>query len=189
MFTHPGRSDDKLSSRVFAEICSSTFAPKLLPCKDVKLTGPFSAPLRRKPWLVDARGDRLASKHLIQASPVQHMFVRRQLTDLMGSVGQEVGHAPRFLPLHLFLGDGLLGPERLVSGFLRYCTRLHLDQFLISFAVCPSGRTPADDLFPGAAVTPIPTENTATSRLQALECWPVFTGLDPGGWVLVVSHE
>ncbi|KAK1978887.1 hypothetical protein LZ30DRAFT_199497 [Colletotrichum cereale] len=208
---HPGRSDDELSSRVFAKICSSPFALKLLRCKDVKLTGPFSAPLRRKPWLVDARGDRLVSEDLIQASPVQHMFVRRQLTDpMMGPAGREAGHAPRFRPLHLFLGDGLLGPERLVSGFLRYCTRLHSDRFLTSFAACPSlGRTPGDDEpFPGAAVTPIPAENLAVPEWcdvpspspsqaaadtgdhpKALECWPVFTGLDPGGWVLVVSHE
>ncbi|KAK2030562.1 hypothetical protein LX32DRAFT_727256 [Colletotrichum zoysiae] len=203
---HPGRSDDELSSRVFARICSSSFAPKILGCKDVKLTGPFSAPLRRKPWLVDVRGDRLVSEHLIQATPVQHMFVRRQLTDPMGSAGREAGHAPRFRPLHLFLGDGLLRPERLISGFLRYCTRLHSDRFLTSFAACPSGWTTADDPFSGAAVTPIPAENLAVpewfevsspSPSQAadsddpkpLECWPVFTGLDPGGWVLVVSHE
>ncbi|KAK2006818.1 hypothetical protein LZ32DRAFT_695808 [Colletotrichum eremochloae] len=203
---HPGRSDDELSSRVFARVCSSPFASKLLPCKDVKLTGSFSAPLRRKPWLVDARGDRLESEHLIQAFPLQHMFVRQQFTDPMGPAGREAGHAPRFRPLHLFLGDGLLGPERLISGFLRYCTRLHSDRFLTSFAACPSGRTPADEPFPGAAVTPIPAENLAIPEWfdvsspspsqaadsgdpKALECWPVFTGLDPGGWVLVVSHE
>ncbi|KAF9872608.1 hypothetical protein CkaCkLH20_09787 [Colletotrichum karsti] len=204
---HPGRSDDELSSRVFAQICSSPFASKILPCKDVKITGAFSAPLRRKPWLVDARGDRLVSEHLIRASPVQHMFVRQQLTDRTGPEGREAGHPPRFRPLHLFLGDGLLRPERLVSGFLRYCIRLHSDRFLTSFAACPSGRTPADEPFPGAAVTPIPAENLAVPEWcdlsspspsqaadggdpeKALECWPVFTGLDPGGWVLVVSHE
>ncbi|KAF6817148.1 hypothetical protein CSOJ01_02568 [Colletotrichum sojae] len=203
---HPGRSDDELSSRVFAEICSSPFASKLLRCKDVKLTGAFSASLRRKPWLIDARGDRLVSEDLIQASPVQHMFVRQQLTDPMGPEGREAGHAPRFRPLHLFLGDGLLGPERLISGFLRYCTRLHSDRFLTSFAACSSGRTPTDEPFPGAAVTPIPAENLAVPEWcdvsspspsqvadsgdpKALECWPVFTGLEPGGWVLVVAHE
>ncbi|KAK2037861.1 hypothetical protein LZ31DRAFT_446228, partial [Colletotrichum somersetense] len=158
---HPGRSDDELSSRVFARICSSPFASKILGCKDVKLTGPFSAPLRREPWLVDARGDRLVSEHLIQATPVQHMFVHQQLTDPMGPAGREAGHAPRFRPLHLFLGDGLLRPERLISGFFRYCTRLHSDRFLTSFAACPSGRTPADDPFSDAAVTPIPAENLA----------------------------
>lgn len=195
---HPGRSDDEHSSRVFAGICSSPFASKLLHSKDVKLTGSFSAPLRRKPWLVDARGDRLVSEHLIQASPVQHIFVRQQLKNPMGSAGRKTGYAPRFRPLHFFLGDGPLGPERLISGFLWYCTRLHSDRFLTSFTACPSSQTSADEPFPGAAVTPIPAENLAvpewcdisspspsqvadTGDPKALECWPVFTSLDPGG--------
>ncbi|KAG9255476.1 uncharacterized protein F5Z01DRAFT_653186 [Emericellopsis atlantica] len=181
---HPSRSDDELSSRTFAAICASPLAPHILRSKHIKLTGAFSAPLRRKPWLLDVRGDRLVSESLARAYPVQHMFVRQQFTDpITGPQGREAGHPPQFRPLHFFLGDGLLGPERLVRGFLQYCTRLHADRFLTSFAACPPKEEDEDEALPGIAVTPIPAENLVAP------CWPLFTGLDPGSWVLVVSHE
>ncbi|KAH6669619.1 hypothetical protein F5X68DRAFT_249026 [Plectosphaerella plurivora] len=92
---HPSRSDDELSSRTFAAICDSPLAPQLLRSKRIKVTGAFSAPLRRKAWLLDARGDRLVSESLVLACPVQHMFVRQQLTDPMtGPQGRETGYAP-----------------------------------------------------------------------------------------------
>ncbi|KAH7354248.1 hypothetical protein B0T11DRAFT_357585 [Plectosphaerella cucumerina] len=193
----PSRTDDDLSSRTFATICASPVASKLLGAKHIKLTGAFSAPLRRKPWQLDDKGDRLVSNNLTQAFPVQHMFVRQQSTDpITGPQGREAGHAPRFRPLHFFLGDGLLEPERLVRGFLQYCTRLHSDRFLTSFAASPDASE--EEAFPGAAITSIPAENLAIPEwfraaaggdAEAIECWPIFAGLNPGEWTIVVSHE
>jgi hypothetical protein len=197
LLADPSRTDDDLSSRTFVTICASALASKLLGAKHIKLTGAFSAPLRRQPWLLDDKGDRLVSKNLTQAFPVQHMFVRQQFTDpVTGPQGREAGHSPRFRPLHLFLGDGLLEPERLVRGFLQYCTRLQSDRFLTSFAASPDASE--EEAFSGAAITPIPAENLAIpewSRAAAggdaevLECWPIFAGLTPGEWTIVVSHE
>ncbi|KAK1973379.1 hypothetical protein LZ30DRAFT_20576 [Colletotrichum cereale] len=107
---------------------------------------------------------------MLSVRTVSIEFSSRNIIHLYtGPQGRETGHALQFRPLHIFLGDGLLGPGSLVRG---------------------------------AVITPIPAENLAVlewpdispSRAAGgdsgtLECWPVFTGLGPGGWVLVVSHE
>jgi hypothetical protein len=111
-----------------------------------------------------------------------------------------------YWPCHFFLGDMLLGPERFVSGFLQYCRWIIEDTSLTSFVTTTS--TLAVPATEHASVSPLPAENMAISRQcssnlssspeatadpssgpQSAECWPLFGPLEPGSWVVVVSHD
>lgn len=111
-----------------------------------------------------------------------------------------------FWPCHFFLGDMLLNPERFVSGFLQYCRWVIEDSSLTSFATTAS--TLSAPRTENASISPMPAENLAIPRqcssslassLAAtadpspgppdVECWPLFGPLEPGSWVVVVSHD
>ncbi len=214
----PSRANDDKSSDLFAQTCASPFASSLLASRNIFVTSAFSAPLRRAFWLQDPRtGARLDSSALRRAFPVQHMFVRKQFVpteevepqDIMDydededeeEEEEEEDDAPvTFWPCHFFLGDMLLKPERFVPGFLRYCGRVLDDSFLTSFAAAPSTLSA-----PGteSCISPPPAENLAIRGRRSsspattdpspggpnAECWPLVGPLEPGSWVVVVSHE
>jgi hypothetical protein len=111
-----------------------------------------------------------------------------------------------YWPCHFFLGDMLLNPERFVSGFLQYCRWVIEDTSLTSFATTTSNL--AAPVTEHASVSPLPAENTAVPRQcssnlppspeatadpspgpPSAEYWPLFGPLEPGSWVVVVSHE
>lgn len=211
----PARANDDKTSQLFSQICelpsistrglhgTSRSGNPLLSSKNLFLTCAFSAPLRRKFWLLDPRGGRLSDTALIRSFPVQHMFVRQQLVvgSLPGSNGGD-NDTNRFRPCHFFLGDALLKPERLAASFLQYCRSVLTDRFLFSFAAVPSkapSESPGGEFFKGTAISPIPAENlaipeqcsvpSATTSAAQVECWPLFQAIEPNGWVLLVSHE
>lgn len=112
------------------------------------------------------------------------MFVRKQVTG---------GGNPQFRPYHYFLGDALLHPERVVTGFLEYCQSVVKDRHLRSFA---SASPPFRDYIKtfGLRISPLPAENFAIPERCALgtsmvECWPIVRQLEPDAWVLLVSQE
>jgi hypothetical protein len=217
----PSRVNDDKASELFAQICASPFASTLLASRNIFVTSAFSAPLRRAFWLGDSRtGARLDSPALLNAFPMQHMFVRKQfvpteeveLQDVMDYDGdededeeeEEEGEEEEvvpvtFWPCHFFLGDMLLKPERFVSGFLRYCGRVLDDSFLTSFVAAPSTLSAAPT---ESCISPPPAENLAIRGRRSsspaiidpnpgpnAECWPLIGPLEPGSWVVVVSHE
>jgi hypothetical protein len=118
--------------------------------------------------------------------------------------GEEEDTNVTFWPCHFFLGDMLLNPERFVSGFLRYCRRVIEDDSLISFATTASTLSaPRTE----SSISPMPAENLAIPRrcssslvssspatvdpspAPSAECWPLFGPVEPGSWVVVVSHD
>jgi hypothetical protein len=127
------------------------------------------------------------------------MFVRHQF---VGGPNDERDGATRFRPCHFFLGDALLKPERLAAGFFQYCRSVLTDRFLFSFAAARSNLLSQEEEFPGTMISPIPAENFAIPERCSVssssdraggetdvECWPMFRGLEPNSWVLLVSHE
>lgn len=113
---------------------------------------------------------------------------------------EEEGTNIIFRPCHFFLGDALLKPERFVSGFLQYCRWVLNDRFLVSFAATTSNLSAGM----GIPISPMPVENmvipercsvispTATagaSLAPNVDCWPLVGPLEPGSWVVVVSHD
>ncbi|GAB1317085.1 Proteophosphoglycan ppg4 [Madurella fahalii] len=195
----PARANDDKSSQLFSQICASPSGSSLLSSKNIFLTCAFSAPLRRRFWLLDPKGGRLSHASLASAFPVQHMFVRQQLVASPGDDGDE---AKRFRPCHFFLGDALLKPVRLAAGFLQYCQSVVTDGFLFSFAAVSPRLPSCKSEFPGTAISPIPAENFAIpewcsvssvtaggGRPAQIECWPLFQALEANSWVLLVSHE
>jgi len=119
--------------------------------------------------------------------------------------GEEEENAPvTFWPCHFFLGDMLLNPERFVLGFLQYCRWVIDDSSLISFAAGASSLSapraessispmPAENLaipIPGRRSSPVSSPATAgPSPAPNVERWPLFGPLEPGSWVVVVSHD
>ncbi|KAK3896390.1 hypothetical protein C8A05DRAFT_20621, partial [Staphylotrichum tortipilum] len=100
-----------------------------------------------------------------------------------------------FWPCHFFLGDMLLKPERFVLGLLQYCGHVLEDSFLTSFVATPStlSALPME-----TCISPMPAENLAirsstvpspAAADPSAECWPLVGPLQPGSWVVVVSHE
>lgn len=200
----PARTNDDKTSQLFAHICASPSTSGLLHSRNIFLTCAFSAPLRRKFWLPDPKTSGLRYTYPVRAFPVQHMFVRQQFTGSADDDGDEI---KKFRPCHFFLGDALLKPERLVSGFFQYCRSVLTDRFLFSFAAAPSNlsrHSHEEDGFSRTSISPIPAENFAISERCSVssatatgdghgetqvECWPMFRPLEPDSWVLLVSHE
>ncbi|KAH6692715.1 hypothetical protein F5X68DRAFT_250930, partial [Plectosphaerella plurivora] len=198
----PDRSSDNKSSDFFSQICASPFAPKLLGSKNIYLTCAFSAPLRKKTWFSPNLRNNPA---LLEAFPVQHMFVRQQyLVDELGGQGGDPP-AKLFRPCHFFLGDSLLKPGQLVVGLSFYFQWILTDKYLFDFAA--RHQLSSDDeganTIPGLSISPIPAENFAiperflvpsssdqvANSHKELECWPLVQTLEENTWVVLVSHE
>lgn len=195
----PARANDDKSSLLFSQIAASPSTSGVLSSTNLYLTCAFSAPLRRSFWVMDRRTSGLRYAPPVSAFPVQHMFVRQQF---VGGPDDKRDEATMFRPCHFFLGDALLKPERLAGGFFQYCRSVLTDRFLFSFAAARSNLLPQEEEFLGTMISPIPAENFAIPERCSIsslsermggetevECWPMFRGLEPNSWVLVVSHE
>ncbi|KAL5350889.1 hypothetical protein ACLOAV_004462 [Pseudogymnoascus australis] len=121
------------------------------------------------------------------------MFVRQQYLDPSDEKGPL-----RFRPCHFSLADALLGPQLLVDDFLRYCQSIITDQFLFSFAAAPSSVETGDGQFSGLTIKPIPAElrhpesalgSEENGEEQRVDLWPALHPLEPGSWIVLVSHE
>lgn len=109
---HPGRKDDDKSVRTF--LAAAISASPLARTKCI-LPGLSSRAIKQETWLPD--GD---IPSFVKSFPVVQMLVSRQYAD-----GRPTGDDGDFAfgpPAReaIFLGDGLLGPERCVTGLLRY---------------------------------------------------------------------
>ncbi|KFY66617.1 hypothetical protein V497_00844 [Pseudogymnoascus sp. VKM F-4516 (FW-969)] len=186
----PLRTDEVKSTRLFAQLRESPQGRSLLSSRRVILTCAFSAPFQRKQWLPDLA----RNTTLLEDFPVQQMFVRQQYLNPSDENGPL-----RFRPCHFSLTDALLGPQLLVDGFLRYCQSIITDRFLFSFAAAPSSLEADDRQFPGLTIKPIPAENCAipesalisdaNGEEKRVDLWPAFRPLEPGSWIILVSHE
>ncbi|KDN70931.1 hypothetical protein CSUB01_03745 [Colletotrichum sublineola] len=110
-----------------------------------------------------------------------------------------------YRPCHYFLGDALLSPGRFVSGFLQFCQSVLEDRYLASFASTPSTAASLSSAWETGPIGPLPGEVLAvpehmdipspqqtqenSNPMPSVECWPLFGPLEPGSWVLLVSHE
>lgn len=110
-----------------------------------------------------------------------------------------------YRPCHYFLGDALLSPGRFVPGFLQYCKSVLEDRYLVSFASTPSMAVSSSPAWETGSIGPLPAEALAIPEhvdmpspqptpedgapTSSVECWPLFGPLEPGSWVLLVSHE
>ncbi|KFY99459.1 hypothetical protein V498_00742 [Pseudogymnoascus sp. VKM F-4517 (FW-2822)] len=122
------------------------------------------------------------------------MFVRQQYHDPSDEKGPL-----RFRPCHFSLADALLGPQLLVDGFLRYCQSMITDRFLLSFADAILSLEADEGQYPGLTIKPIPAENCAipesalvseaNGEEQRVDLWPALHPLEPGSWIVLVSHD
>lgn len=186
----PLRTDEVKSTQLFGQLRESAQGRSLLSSRRVILTCAFSAPFQRKQWLPDLA----RNTTLLEDFPVQQMFVRQQYLNPSDEKGPL-----RFRPCHFSLADALLGPQLLVDSFLQYCQSIITDRFLFSFAAAPSSLEADDGQFPGLTIKPIPAENCAipesalvseaNGEEQRVDLWPALYPLEPGSWIVLVSHE
>ncbi|KAI1412125.1 hypothetical protein F5Y13DRAFT_47659 [Hypoxylon sp. FL1857] len=183
----PTRESDALSVEFFEELASR---PHVLSRVNVMLAGAYSAALRQKFWLptVSKRANAVQLAPL-EVFPVQQILVRHQI------------NAYRHIKLdhdYVYLGDGLLKPERFAAGFLLYLSTLQPgpdDTFnskaqLFSFSSAPASL--AADPLSAAQVSPVLAESFALPiwlpRHDA-RYWPRVRELVPGGWTVIISQE
>ena len=198
LFQEPTRESDNKSAELFLELLSTSHL-HLLRCKIV-LSGPFSSSLSKRFWLPTT-----SSKLNIGTFPIQHMFVRRQIT---GSVKDN----PIFSPKHFYLGDALLTSERFAAGFLQFLRSLitgetMMETQLYSFACAPStlndmsskeiSSIPIENFTIPVRPTKWDVERRLVAGLPALRgyeallpvCWPKVRDLVAGDWVVLVSKD
>lgn len=183
----PDRKNDDVSVRIFEELAAR---PRMLSNIDITLTGAYSAALRKRFWLpTTTRGDAVQLAPL-NIFPVQQILVRHQL-----------GYSPnpaRYNYGSVYLGDALLKPERLASGFLIYLVTLLPggdDIFdskaqLFIFSSCP-GSLSADSRT-SAQISPILGENWALPMRESdgdTLASPRVRDMVPEGWTIIVSQQ
>ncbi|KAI0424111.1 hypothetical protein F5Y09DRAFT_325339 [Xylaria sp. FL1042] len=183
----PDRKNDDVSVRVFEEL---TARPRMLSSIDTTLTGAYSAALRKRFWLpTTARGDAVQLAPL-NAFPVQQILVRHQLSYPRNPAKYQYGS--------VYLGDALLKPEKLASGFLMYLATLLPggdDIFdskaqLLSFSSSPSSLSA--DPRTSAQITPILAENWALPMYFSdgdTLASPRVRDMVPEGWTIFVSQD
>lgn len=198
LFQDPTRKCDDISAELYMELSSTSYL-RLRRCK-ILLSGPFSSSLSKKFWLPT-----IDYKLNMGIFPVQHMFVRRQVT----GTGPE---NPIFSPDHFYFGDAMLKPERFAAGFLQHLQSLItgetiMERQLYSFACAPSTLTDMSI----KEISSIPVENFAipvrpvkrdaerrfVAGLPAAQdseallppCWPKVRDLVAGSWVVLVSKN
>jgi hypothetical protein len=186
----PDRKSDDMSVRVFEELAAR---PRMLSSIDITLTGAYSAALRKRFWLpTTGRGEAVQLTPL-KIFPVQQILVRQQL-----SYSRNPANPADYHYGSVYLGDALLKPERLASGFLFYLTTLLPggdDTFdskaqLFSFSSCP-GSLSADPRT-SAQISPIPAENWALPMYFSdgdTLALPRVRDMVPEGWTIVVSQQ
>lgn len=183
----PARESDALSVQHFEELAAR---PQILSRADVILAGAYSAALRQRLWLPTAPKEVNAIQLApLEVFPVQQIFVRSQ-PNPFGNI--------KFDHDYVYLGDGLLKPERFAAGFLLYLSTLmpsaddifNSKAQLFSFSSAPASL--AADPLSAALVSPILAENFALPIWlppSNAKYWPRVRDLVPGGWTVIVSQE
>ncbi|KAI1355310.1 hypothetical protein F5Y01DRAFT_173211 [Xylaria sp. FL0043] len=183
----PDRQIDDMSVRVFEELAAR---PRMLSSIDITLTGAYSAALRKRFWLpTTARGDSVQLAPL-NIYPVQQILVREQLSYPRNPATYQYRS--------VYLGDALLKPQRLASGFLLYLATLVPggdDIFdskaqLFSFSSGPSSLS--TDPRTSAQISPILAENWAMPTYFSdgdTLASPRVRDMVPEGWTILVSQE
>ncbi|OTA66691.1 hypothetical protein K449DRAFT_391143 [Hypoxylon sp. EC38] len=157
---------------------------------NVMVAGAYSAALRQRFWLPTLpKKANLVQLAPLEVFPVQQILVRHEINAYRRI---ELDHD------YVYLGDGLLKPERFAAGFLLYLSTLQPEPDylfnskaqLFNFSNAPASLA-ADPLF-AAQVSPILTENLALPiwLLQSDDrYWPRVRDLVPSGWTVIVSQE
>ncbi|KAJ9136611.1 hypothetical protein NKR23_g9765 [Pleurostoma richardsiae] len=182
------------STQVFVALSAR---PDLLRGKKLYLSGAFSAPLRKEFWLPTA------GFHLpFELFPVQHVFVRQQISRGETRPLRDSADPAAFWPSHLYLGDALLRPERFAVGFIRLLRRLASGlchdnmEALCPFACAASSSSLRDNA--SVEISPLPAENLSIpvtaiqgsyTACRRLGCWPKLRCPVAGSWTVLVSHE
>ncbi|KAI1282692.1 hypothetical protein F5Y07DRAFT_350634 [Xylaria sp. FL0933] len=181
------RENDDGSVRLFEELAAR---PRMLSSIDITLTGAYSAALRKRFWLPTTVGDDSVQLAPLDVYPVQQILVRDQLSYPRNPATYQYRS--------VYLGDALLKPERLASGFFLYLATLvpggdyifDSKAQLFSFSSGPSSLSA--DLRTSAQISPILAESWAMPIFFSDEdtlASPRVRDMVPEGWTILVSQE
>ncbi|KAI0810213.1 hypothetical protein GGR55DRAFT_129707 [Xylaria sp. FL0064] len=184
----PDRENDNVSVRLFEELA---VRPRMLSSIDITLAGPYSAALRKRFWLpTTLRGGDAVQLAPLDVYPVQQILVRNQLSYQRNPAAYQY--------TSVYVGDALLKPERLASGFLLYLATLvpggdyifDSKARLFSFSSGP-GSLSADPRT-SVHISPILAESWAMPTFFSDEdtlASPRVRNMVPEGWTILVSQE
>ncbi|OAA56341.1 hypothetical protein SPI_07952 [Niveomyces insectorum RCEF 264] len=190
LLVSPDRENDGTSVQIFEELAAR---PTVLRRTRVVLAGAHAAALRKRFWLPTVPRAPLGAAQVapLDVYPVQQMLVQ-----------QQHGTGRAFDRSLVYLGDALLKPERLATGFLLYLHSLLPSdgtagddegrKGLFSFSSC-SASLVADAAAAAPEISPIPAESFAvpfrSSSAPGGVLWPRMRDLVSGGWSILVSLE
>lgn len=112
----PQRTDDDCTTQLYTHLAASSLLQKGV---RLTLTGACSAALRNRMWFPTSSSVCPA----FHAFPVQHMFIRSQVTDRT-TVGNNNNKA--FLPVYTYMADTLLPSEVFAASFLVFLSGIVL---------------------------------------------------------------
>lgn len=175
----PSRDSEALSAQMFQELAAR---PPVLSRIDIMFAGAYSAALRKRFWLPTS-----FNPTPLDIFPVQQIFVRYY-------------QRPTSKYDTLYMGDGLLKPERFAAGFLAWLPGLEWgrngnydsegNHMTFDLSCAPASLTA--DAVSSAPVSPIMCENLSLPRDFPTGhrdwCSPRARDLDPRGWTVLVSQ-
>ncbi|OJD13216.1 hypothetical protein AJ78_06308 [Emergomyces pasteurianus Ep9510] len=153
--------------------------PGLLCQLDVVIAGAHAAGLRKEKWLPEITNPSSMQMAPLDIFPVQQMLIKGYHGYWPGSHGST------------YLGDTLLKPQRLVSGFLLYLQSAVMFEKaarelypLYFFALSCAPATISGNSFAEAEVTAMPSETFALAPgVQKVR------DLVPEGWTVIIQHK
>ncbi|KAI1172445.1 hypothetical protein F4777DRAFT_514149 [Nemania sp. FL0916] len=181
----PFKESDALSVQIFEALAAR---PQMLLRTNVMISGACSAALRRKFWLPTELKDGATQLEPLEVFPVQQILVRQQQ---YGARNIKFDHGC------VYLGDGLLKPERFAAGFLLWLSTLMSwpdedeDSKMHLFSFSSASASLASNLFSTSQISPILAENFTRPMFMSNgdDLPPRVRDLVPGGWTVLVSQE
>ncbi|PVH68154.1 hypothetical protein DL98DRAFT_599774 [Cadophora sp. DSE1049] len=155
----------------------------------VMFAGSYSAALRKTFWLSNISDKLSTSTDTVQALPLSIFPVQQIL------ISYRVGLS-KYKTGSVYLGDGVLKPERFAAGFLTYLhafyppTREDLNSSarLFSFSSAPASLSAST--LTSAEISPILAESFALGDDKLPdEISPKIRDLSPDGWTVLVTHR
>ncbi|KAH6725006.1 hypothetical protein BKA61DRAFT_41595 [Leptodontidium sp. MPI-SDFR-AT-0119] len=155
----------------------------------VVFAGSYSAALRKTFWLPNISDKPSTSTNTVQAVPLSIFPVQQMLISYrVGSRGT------KYKTSSVYLGDGVLKPERFAAGFLTYLhvytpplrDVLNSSARLLSFSSAPASLSAST--LTSAEISPIPAESFALGDDKLPdEISPKIRDLSPEGWTVLIT--
>ncbi|PVH75070.1 hypothetical protein DL98DRAFT_575225 [Cadophora sp. DSE1049] len=171
-----------------------TARPQFFSRVKVMFAGSYSAALRKVFWLPSISDKTSTPTDTVQAAPLS-MFPIQQILINFRSDYRRDSQSAEYATSSVYLGDGLLTPERFAAGFLTYLPNstfpVKMWEFnssarLFSFSSAPASLS--ESTLTSAEISPIPAESFALRDDNFPDdISPKIRDLSPDGWTVLLT--